>query len=61
MGLWKLLAPLKADSKFSAEQGLFVFLCMCEIFLLDLFSIGKCTGSTDNVQCSLKIVFNSGL
>lgn len=32
-----------------------------EIFALDLFSIGKCTGSKDNVQCSLKIVFNSGL
>lgn len=43
--------PLRTD-KFSAE--IFFF---CEIFDLDLFSIGKCSGSMDKVQCSLKIVF----
>lgn len=45
--------PLRTD-KFSAEKlwGFFG-----EIFDLDLFSIGKCAGSMDKVQCSLKTVF----
>lgn len=50
---------LKVGKKFSAEKLFFFFLC--ESFALDLFSIGKCTGSRDNIQCSLKIVFKSGL
>lgn len=50
------VVPLRAD-RFSAEK-LFFF---CEIFDLDVFSIGKYAGSMDKVQCSLKIVFTSGL
>lgn len=47
--------PLRTD-KFSAEKLFFG-----EIFDLDLFGIGKCAGSMDKVQCSLKTVFTSGL
>lgn len=46
--------PLRTD-KFSVEKLFLIF--FCEIFDLDLFSIGKCAGSMDKVQCSLKIVF----
>lgn len=55
--------PLRTD-KFSAEKlpffSFFLFF-FGEIFDLDLFGIGKCAGSMDKVQCSLKIVFTSGL
>lgn len=46
---------------FSRKPFCFVFFFLCEIFALDLFSIGKCTDSMDNIQGSLKIVFKSGL